>query len=61
VVTSSDTIIKSSRSVGTHGDEQVPGAVSAPLQDPPAQAEVSHGPVAGAVDVVLSGRVGVTP
>jgi hypothetical protein len=33
--------------------------VSTPLQDPTARVEVSHGPAAGAVDVALSGRVGV--
>jgi hypothetical protein len=32
--------------------------VSTPLQDPTARAEVSHGPVAGAIDVTLSGHVG---
>jgi hypothetical protein len=40
VVTSSDAIIKCSLSGGTRGDEQAPSAVSEPLQDPAARAEV---------------------
>jgi hypothetical protein len=34
-----------------------PGAMFAPLQDPVARAEVSHGLAAGAVDIILSGHV----
>jgi hypothetical protein len=59
VVTLSDAITKCFGSRGTRDDEQVSGTVSAPLQDPPARADVSHGPVAGVVDVAFSGRVGV--
>jgi hypothetical protein len=59
VVTSSDATINHSGSSGTCSDEQVPGTVYAPLQDPPARTEDSHGPAAGAVDFALSGRVGV--
>jgi hypothetical protein len=59
MVTLSDTIVKRFGSKGTRGDEEVPSAVSTTLQDPPARADVSRGPATGAVDVALSGRVGV--
>jgi hypothetical protein len=59
VVTSSNAIIKGSGSEGARGDEKVPGAVSAPLQDPLAEAEVSNGPEAGVLDITLLRCLGV--
>jgi hypothetical protein len=57
VAASSTTAAKGLGRGGAHGNEQVADVVFASTQDPPVQAEASHSPKVGALDITLPRHV----